>query len=77
MRWRIRRFQARTRRTLPPGLRLIVGLLLMMGGVLGFLPILGFWMIPLGIAIAALDVAPLWRRLTGAAPRPRPPRGGG
>ena len=30
--------------------------LLMAGGVLGFLPILGFWMLPLGILLLALDV---------------------
>ena len=49
------------RQFLPPGLRLIVGVVLMIGGVFGFLPILGFWMIPLGISIAALDVRPFWR----------------
>ncbi len=37
----------------------------MVGGVFGFLPILGFWMIPLGLAIAALDIRPLWRRFRG------------
>ena len=41
------------------------GLLLMAGGVFGFLPVLGFWMIPLGIAVAALDVVPAWRRIRG------------
>jgi hypothetical protein len=38
-------------------------LVLMVGGVFGFLPILGFWMVPLGIAVAAADVLPLWRWL--------------
>ena len=28
----------------------------MIGGVLGFLPILGFWMFPLGLALVALDI---------------------
>ena len=42
-----------------------IGLALIGGGFLGFLPILGFWMIPLGIAVAALDVVPAWRFLTG------------
>ncbi len=51
------------RRRLPVGTRLIVGLLVMVGGVFGFLPVLGFWMVPLGISIAALDVVPLYRRL--------------
>ena len=41
----------------------MVGVALMAGGVLGFLPILGFWMLPLGIAIASLDFPPLRRRL--------------
>ena len=60
-----RRALVRIRRTLPPGTRIPVGLLLMLGGVLGFLPIVGFWMLPLGLAVAALDVAPMIRRLRG------------
>jgi hypothetical protein len=74
---RLRRTRQRTqiwaRRHIPPGLRLVAGLLVMAGGVFGFLPVLGFWMIPLGLAIAALDVVPLWRRITG---RPRNGRRG-
>ena len=53
------RFLVRVRRRVPPGLRLVVGLLLILGGVLGFLPVLGFWMIPLGLGVAALDIKPL------------------
>lgn len=34
---------------------------LMLGGMLGFLPLLGFWMLPLGFALVAVDV-PLIRR---------------
>jgi hypothetical protein len=30
-----------------------VGILLVLGGILGFLPIVGFWMLPLGLAILA------------------------
>jgi len=58
------RFLVRVRRRVPPGLRLVVGLLLILGGMFGFLPVLGFWMIPLGIGVAALDVKPLiaWAR---------------
>jgi hypothetical protein len=48
---------------IPPGLRLVAGLLLMAGGVFGFLPILGFWMIPLGAMLVAMDIPPLHRRL--------------
>lgn len=43
-------------RHLPAGVRTFAGLLLIVGGILGFLPILGFWMIPLGLAVIALDV---------------------
>ncbi|MEQ8256018.1 MAG: hypothetical protein RH980_08185 [Roseovarius confluentis] len=59
----------RIRSRVPPGLRLVLGILLIIGGIFGFLPVLGFWMIPLGVTVAALDVTPLWRRLTGRAPR--------
>jgi hypothetical protein len=48
---------------LPPGVRALVGILLMAGGVLGFLPILGFWMFPMGLAVLSIDVPPLRRRL--------------
>ncbi|SMF46214.1 hypothetical protein SAMN06265365_11558 [Tistlia consotensis] len=50
-------------RKVPPGLRSGLGLLLCVGGVLGFLPVLGFWMLPLGLVLIALDVPPLRRRL--------------
>jgi hypothetical protein len=49
------------RNRVPPGLRLVAGIVLIGGGILGFLPVLGFWMVPLGIAVAALDVKPIWR----------------
>ena len=45
-----------SRDKLPPGVRSILGLLFMVGGVFGFLPILGFWMLPLGAALIALDL---------------------
>ncbi|KZY32044.1 hypothetical protein A3731_22770 [Roseovarius sp. HI0049] len=64
-----RRVQVWASRRLPPGGRLLAGVLLMIGGVFGFLPVLGFWMLPLGVAIAALDVVPLWRRLRGISRR--------
>lgn len=35
----------------------------MAGGVIGFLPILGFWMLPLGVALVISDFPPLRRRL--------------
>ena len=41
--------------------RICVGVALILGGVLGFLPILGFWMIPLGLLILSIDL-PFVRR---------------
>jgi len=51
------------RQNLPPGSRIVVGTLLIAGGMLAFLPVLGLWMIPLGIMVAALDVRPFMRRV--------------
>jgi hypothetical protein len=34
-------------------------MLLICGGLLGFLPILGLWMLPLGLLLLAEDVPPL------------------
>jgi hypothetical protein len=48
---------------LPPGVRSVIGVLAMVAGVLGFLPILGFWMLPLGLALVSLDFPPLRRWL--------------
>jgi hypothetical protein len=42
-------------------LRLPLGLVLIFGGLLGFLPILGFWMIPLGALLLAEDIPALRR----------------
>ena len=69
-RWRAWRMKAkrvlvRVRQRVPPGLRLVLGVLLMIGGVFAFLPVLGLWMLPLGFAIAALDVVPILRWLRG------------
>ena len=38
-----------------PVLRLGLGILLVIGGLLGFLPVLGFWMVPLGLIILSID----------------------
>jgi len=43
-------------------LRKSIGALLVAGGLLGFLPILGYWMLPLGLALLASDY-PAARRL--------------
>ena len=37
-------------------LRISLGAILVLGGLLGFLPVLGFWMIPLGIIVLSIDV---------------------
>ena len=62
LRQRLRRCTARVKSRVPYGLRLPLGVLLMCGGVLGFLPILGFWMLPVGFAVAALDIKQFRRR---------------
>ena len=61
-------------------LRIALGVLLVMGGFLGFLPILGFWMIPLGVMVLSVDilfarrlqsrVARLWQSWKQKEPEP-------
>lgn len=51
----------KVQRYVPPIVRGLIGLLLICLGLLGFLPILGFWMIPLGLAVLATDIPPLKR----------------
>lgn len=46
-----------------PLLRRVLGVLFLIGGILGFLPILGFWMIPIGLALLSAD-SPRMRRLS-------------
>ncbi len=36
-------------------MRWVLGVTLIIGGILGFLPVLGFWMIPLGLLVLAPD----------------------
>lgn len=55
----------------PPGARSALGVVLVIGGVFGFLPILGYWMIPAGGVLIALDVPPLRRRLMAWLERER------
>ena len=42
-------------------IRLPLGLLLIAGGVFSFLPLLGIWMLPLGILLIAVDLPPVRR----------------
>ncbi len=39
--------------------RIPLAILLILGGVFSFLPVLGIWMLPLGLAVLAVDVPPL------------------
>jgi hypothetical protein len=43
--------------------RISIGVLLVIGGLVGFLPILGFWMVPMGLTVLAIDI-PVVRRFT-------------
>ena len=55
--------------------RILAGSLLIFAGIFGFLPILGLWMLPLGLALLADDLPLLrsWRsRLLGWVERRRP-----
>ena len=42
-------------------LRVGLGLLFMVGGLFSFLPVLGVWMIPLGLMILSIDFPPIRR----------------
>lgn len=69
--------------------RTAVGAGLIMGGVLGFLPVVGFWMIPLGVMVLSYDfpwarrarrrVAVWWQRRfqNGRGGNGQPSRNGG
>jgi len=45
-------------------IRITLGILFVVGGFFGWLPILGFWMIPLGLLFLSIDfaIARRWRR---------------
>jgi hypothetical protein len=51
----------RLRRPAARWVRIPAALLLVGGGFLGMLPLLGFWMLPLGLVLLAEDVSPLRR----------------
>ncbi len=38
------------------GLRIGLGIALVVGGMFGLLPVLGFWMVPLGLAVLSIDI---------------------
>ena len=41
--------------------RIGIGILLVAGGLVGFLPVLGFWMVPLGLLVLSVDLPPVRR----------------
>jgi len=55
--WASRNFD-RLRRPRAIWVRVPAGIALTGGGVLGFLPVLGVWMLPVGLALLAHDVPP-------------------
>ena len=46
----------------PKWARLILGVLLIIGGIFGALPVLGFWMLPLGVLVLSYDLGWVRRR---------------
>ena len=53
-------------------LRIALGVFFVLCGVFGFLPVLGFWMVPVGLAVLAVDIPAArraHRRLTVTALR--------
>jgi hypothetical protein len=68
LRWLLERLPARLRRPVewlrrPSSrwLRLPCGALLIVGGVFSFLPVLGLWMLPLGVLLLGEDIPALKR----------------
>jgi hypothetical protein len=49
--------------------RMPLGALLIAGGVLGFLPVLGLWMLPVGALLIGEDIPPVRRATLGALGR--------
>ena len=52
-------------------LRVPVALAFIAGGFLGFLPVLGFWMLPLGLLLLAVDIPRLRPAVGGSIVRAR------
>jgi hypothetical protein len=49
--------------------RIPLGILLILGGIFSFLPVLGIWMLPLGLLLLAIDVPVLQGPVSGAVLR--------
>jgi hypothetical protein len=52
-------------------IRIPLGILLVLGGFVGFLPVLGFWMLPFGLLLLALDLPALRPTVNALAIRSR------
>jgi hypothetical protein len=50
-------------------IRIPLGILLVIGGILSFLPILGLWMLPLGLLLLAIDLPFLQRPMSATVLR--------
>ena len=46
--------------------RIPIAIVLVLGGIFSFLPVLGIWMLPLGLLLLALDIAFLRTPIAGA-----------
>jgi hypothetical protein len=57
----LREWLAHLRRPSASWVRVPLGILLVIGGLLSILPVLGIWMLPLGLMLLALDIALLRR----------------
>ena len=60
---RLQRWIAWLRRPQSRWVRLPLGTAMVLGGFLGFLPVLGFWMVPVGLILLGEDI-PVVRRYT-------------
>lgn len=52
-----------------PVVRIVLGIVLVILGMFGFLPVLGFWMIPVGLIILSVDFAWIRRKRRVASVR--------
>lgn len=70
---RLQKSMPRLGSTLSPGsrVRLPLAVLMILGGLLGFLPVLGFWMLPLGLLLLAVDLPVLRPAVSSASVRLR------
>jgi len=74
---KVARFMKKVRSPEVAPYRIPAGIALTAGGLVGFLPIVGFWMVPLGLAVLAQDVPvmrpPLARLLRKVNGKRKPP----